>query len=61
MTDYFVEMLQAEIVKFEEMKDEFIKEFSEKDYEYIMNGWKDKLVRCSIGDQVWGKFYCQKL
>jgi phosphoethanolamine N-methyltransferase len=60
VTNYFVEMLNSEIIKFESMKDEFINEFSQEDYEYIINGWKDKVVRCSIGDQVWGKFYCEK-
>lgn len=61
VTDFFVEMLKAEKIKFEAMKDEFINEFSLEDYEYIINGWNEKLVRCELGNQVWGKFYCEKL
>lgn len=60
VTDTFVEMLKAELVKFEAMKTEFIDEFSEKDYEDLINGWNEKLVRCADGHQVWGKFYCEK-
>jgi phosphoethanolamine N-methyltransferase len=30
------------------------------DYDYLVNGWKDKLVRCDEGDQRWGLFYAEK-
>ena len=35
-------------------------EFSEEDYNYIVNGWKDKVVRAGEGDQRWGLFYAEK-
>nr|KAG5713033.1 hypothetical protein BaRGS_021827 [Batillaria attramentaria] len=35
-------------------------EFCEEDYNYIVNGWKDKLVRVGEGDQRWGLFYAEK-
>jgi phosphoethanolamine N-methyltransferase len=30
------------------------------DYDYLVQGWKDKLVRCEQGDQKWGFFYAEK-
>jgi phosphoethanolamine N-methyltransferase len=36
------------------------KEFSLEDYNYLIDGWKAKLVRCNQGYQKWGKFYCEK-
>lgn len=60
VTDYFVEMLHAEIAKLTANKDKFIQEFSQKDYDDLIGGWEEKLVRCASGNQVWGKFYCEK-
>lgn len=60
VTDFMVEMLNSEIKRMEGMKTEFIEEFSQKDYDELMSGWEDKLVRCAAGNQVWGKFYCEK-
>lgn len=56
-TDLFVESLKKELVKFETIKDDFVKEFSLEDYEYLVQGWNDKLVRTSQGDQRWGVIY----
>lgn len=38
----------------------FFQEFSQKDYDDIVGGWKDKLVRTATGDQRWGVFYAEK-
>lgn len=35
-------------------------EFSEEDYNYIINGWKDKVQRVGQGDQRWGLFMAEK-
>ena len=59
-TSYFVECLKAEIVKFEAYKAEFVEQFSEKDYQDLINGWNEKIVRCDEGHQRWGKISCQK-
>ena len=37
-----------------------LQEFSESDYDAIVDGWKDKQVRCGQGDQRWGLFYAEK-
>ena len=56
-TEKFVDVLNDELNKFALIKDEFIKEFSSKDYDYIVNGWKSKLIRCNQdGDQKWASF-----
>ncbi|XP_064407981.1 phosphoethanolamine methyltransferase [Latimeria chalumnae] len=59
-TTQFVQVLKVELQRTEQMKEEFIKEFSEEDYSYIVDGWREKLQRCELGDQRWGLFYTQK-
>ncbi|XP_005096334.1 phosphoethanolamine N-methyltransferase 3 isoform X2 [Aplysia californica] len=56
----FAKVLKSEIAKTESIKDEFIKEFDEDGYRYIVDGWKEKLGRVEIGDQRWGLFYAEK-
>lgn len=39
------------------------KEFSESDHNYLVEGWKDKLLRAGAhadGNQAWGLFYGEK-
>jgi len=55
-TKKFLDILKEELKRFEENKDAFIKEFDENDYNHIVEGWEAKLVRCSQGDQRWGRF-----
>eukprot|EP01083_Nonionella_stella_P287532 978750_1 len=55
-TKQFVSVLNDELNKFERIKDEFVNEYTEKDYHYIVSGWKSKVVRCNDGDQKWGSF-----
>ncbi|KAJ3587507.1 hypothetical protein NHX12_011104 [Muraenolepis orangiensis] len=59
-TAQFTQVIQTELERAEAFKGEFIKEFSEEDYLAIVNGWSDKLQRCSAGDQRWGLFYATK-
>lgn len=59
-TQQFVSVLNNELDKFALIKDEFISEFSEKDYDYIVKGWKAKVVRCGQKDQKWGSFIAYK-
>jgi len=56
----FVDVLHSEIKKTESIKDEFIKEFDEAGYKYIVDGWKEKVDRVELGDQRWGLFYAEK-
>ncbi|KAK7505822.1 hypothetical protein BaRGS_00003093 [Batillaria attramentaria] len=59
-SEQFKQVLQRELKTAEAIKNEFIQEFCEEDYNYIVNGWKDKLVRVGEGDQRWGLFYAEK-
>jgi len=56
----FIDVLNSEVKRAEGMKEEFIKEFSAEDYDYIVDGWKSKLQRVGKGDQRWGLFYAEK-
>ena len=67
-TGLMIDIMKMEVQKFNGIKDKFIDEFSKDDFDYIdqvcniifklillsifLQGWKDKQVRCSEGDQV---------
>ncbi|KAK2999648.1 hypothetical protein RJ639_023765, partial [Escallonia herrerae] len=57
----FIEVLQKELNRVEEERNEFIEDFSEEDYNDIVGGWKAKLIRSSSGEQRWGLFFAQKM
>jgi phosphoethanolamine N-methyltransferase len=55
-----MEILQTELKRFHEKKQEFLNKFSQADFNYIVEGWKSKVERCSSGDQAWGLFVASK-
>jgi len=55
-----IDIMKMELGKFNKIRSKFIEEFSEMDYIYIEKGWKDKVVRCTAGDQAWGLFTATK-
>ncbi|RLN25635.1 phosphoethanolamine N-methyltransferase 1-like [Panicum miliaceum] len=59
-TDQFLSVLEKELAKFEKNKDDFLSDFSQEDYDDIVNGWKAKLQRSSAGEQRWGLFIATK-
>ncbi|KAI1898360.1 hypothetical protein AGOR_G00071520 [Albula goreensis] len=59
-TSQFMQVIQMELEKAEAMREEYIEEFSEEDYNAIVTGWKEKLQRCEKGDQRWGLFYAER-
>lgn len=59
-TEQFIQVIKSELQRAEEIKDDFIQEFSMEDYDVIINGWREKLQRCETGDQRWGLFYATK-
>lgn len=59
-TDQFIHVLQRELDAVEKDKDVFVHDFSEEDYNDIVQGWKAKLVRSSSGEQRWGLFIAKK-
>uniref|UniRef100_A0A8C1ZB68 phosphoethanolamine N-methyltransferase n=1 Tax=Cyprinus carpio TaxID=7962 RepID=A0A8C1ZB68_CYPCA len=50
-TEQFIQVIKAELQRAGEMKEEFIQEFSQEDYDAVINGWAKKLQRCETGDQ----------
>lgn len=56
----FIEVLNTEMQHFENEKGDFIKEFSESDYNAIIGGWANKVKRCSSGYHRWGLFRATK-
>lgn len=55
-----LQTLQSELIKFEKMKESFIRDFDEDGFNYIKQGWEAKIVRCNEGDQAWGFFSAEK-
>ncbi|XP_066574847.1 phosphoethanolamine methyltransferase isoform X2 [Amia ocellicauda] len=59
-TAQFIDVIKTELNRAEGMRQEFIEEFSQEDYDAIVNGWRQKLERCEFGDQRWGLFYAER-
>jgi phosphoethanolamine N-methyltransferase len=57
----FEESLRRELDAAVKDKDGFIAEFSQADFDAIVNGWKDKLARSGDGEQRWGLFQGTKI
>ncbi|GAU12796.1 hypothetical protein TSUD_72820 [Trifolium subterraneum] len=60
-TDQFVRTLQQELLALESQKDEFIRDFSNDDYNEIVERWKAKQIRGERGEQKWGLFIAKKI
>ncbi|KAG7166034.1 phosphomethylethanolamine N-methyltransferase-like [Homarus americanus] len=60
LTQTFISVLTSELKYFEPTREAFILEYSVEDYNEIVGGWKQKLVRCAAGDQAWGMFIAKK-
>ena len=58
---YFIEILEKELKAFTEIKDEVVQEYSIDDYNYICDGWNDKIQRVGGGEQAWGYFTARKM
>jgi len=59
---YFLEILDKELKAFTSIKDEVVAEYSIDDYNYICNGWNDKVQRVGgKGEQAWGYFSARKM
>ena len=56
----FLPFLERELKTAEEQHASFLDEFSEEDFTAVVQGWKDKIVRASSGEQRWGLFHGKK-
>jgi phosphoethanolamine N-methyltransferase len=53
-TPKFVEILKAEPLKLEAIRDDFLGAFSESDLNYLVERWAMKVKFCDAGDMKWG-------
>jgi len=60
VTNKFIQILRTEVERFQSKKEDFLKEFAVEHYTAIEDGWKEKVMRSSSGDQVWGLFLGRK-
>lgn len=56
----FLPSLFKELKRGEERKQEILEEFSEEDYNALVNGWREKVTRATAGEQRWGIFFAKK-
>lgn len=56
----FLSILKMEMDRFKPTKEQFLKEFTMKDYNDLVDGWDIKVVRTTRGDQGWGLFKAVK-
>ncbi|KAK7291349.1 hypothetical protein RIF29_06418 [Crotalaria pallida] len=59
-TNLFMKTLQQELNALENKKADFIDDFSEGDYNMIVERWKAKQIRGAAGEQIWGLFIAKK-
>eukprot|EP00088_Acartia_fossae_P042631 TRINITY_DN4481_c0_g1_i1.p1 TRINITY_DN4481_c0_g1~~TRINITY_DN4481_c0_g1_i1.p1 ORF type:complete len:276 (-),score=72.18 TRINITY_DN4481_c0_g1_i1:141-968(-) len=60
VTNLMTEMLETELERFDTIREDFMEEFSQEDFQYIRQGWVDKIKRTKAGDQAWGLFTATK-
>uniref|UniRef100_A0A0A9E9S7 phosphoethanolamine N-methyltransferase n=1 Tax=Arundo donax TaxID=35708 RepID=A0A0A9E9S7_ARUDO len=60
-TEQFLSVLLRELAEFEKNKGAFLADFTQEDYDDIVNGWNAKLKRSSAGEQRWGLCHCDQV
>ncbi|CAM1291499.1 Uncharacterised protein g157 [Pycnogonum litorale] len=59
-TEQYGRILASELDKLERHRDCFVSQFSEKEYRYMMELWRSKLMKNKDGDHTWGILYGEK-
>ena len=59
-TEAFLHSLRAELRDLNADHDQFLREFSESDFDYLENRWLKKIQFCEQGDFIWGLFIAKK-
>ena len=52
--------LETELKHLISIKEEFLQNFTQHDYEDLIQGWEKKIARSQQGSQKWGYFYAKK-
>ena len=56
----FEASLKKELAQAQAGREGFVAEFSQSDYDAVVNGWQDKAKRVGQGEQRWGLFWAHK-
>jgi len=59
-TKAFIDSLRDELKALNADRDRFLREFSENDFDYLVNRWITKIQFCEQGDFIWGLFIAEK-
>ncbi len=59
-TKAFIDSLQNELKALNAGREQFLQEFTENDFDYLVNRWIKKIQFCEQGDFIWGLFIAEK-
>jgi len=59
-TKAFIDSLQDELSNLKTNHDQFLQEFTEEDYDYLVNRWNKKILFCEQNNLTWGLFIATK-
>ena len=59
-TTAFIDSLRDELKVLNADRDKFLREFTENDFDYLVNRWVKKIQFCEQGDLIWGLFIAEK-
>ncbi len=59
-TKAFIDSLRDELENLTTTSNQFFREFSESDFDYLVNRWDKKIQFCEQGDFLWGLFIAEK-
>ena len=56
-----IAIVKTELAQYEQNKADVLRQFSEKDFNAICDGWRGKIDKYNNGDLAWGYFKAQKM
>ena len=59
-TKAFIDSLRDELKALNADREQFLREFTENDLDYLVNRWIKKIQFCEQGDFIWGLFIAEK-
>ena len=59
-TNAFIDSLREELRDLNADRDQFLREFTKSDFDYLVNRWNKKIQFCEQGDFIWGLFIAEK-
>lgn len=59
-TTAFIDSLREELRDLNVDRDQFLRKFTQSDFDYLVNRWNKKIQFCEQGDFIWGLFIAEK-